>query len=98
MLRLTGKCLEVTTDTITGGPNGSFISTTIHVMTTTPQGPRIEAVRTGAQFPPADLPRKDEDVELDVVVSAWAGKNGAAYRLTALARVKPSGSRIAAAS
>lgn len=82
MLQLTGKVLDVITETV-NGPNGSFVSTTIHLLT----GLQTEAVRTGRDFPPADVPKKDEDVTLEVVVGAYAGRNGAGYRLTALRRV-----------
>lgn len=93
MLRITGKVLDVTSETIQG-PTGSFVSTTIHIL----DGVRVEGVRVARDFPPADLPRKDEEVELVVSVSAWAGKSGAGYRLTALSRVKSAGSRVAAVS
>lgn len=90
-LVITGDCLDVTSETV-NGPSGSFISTTIHLLI----GVRTEAVRVGRDFPPADLPKKDEkNVGLGVVVSAYAGRNGAGYRLTAVERVRQ-GARVAA--
>lgn len=91
MLRITGDCLDVTSETV-NGPSGSFVSTTIHLLS----GLQVERVRVGRDFLPADLPKAgDKNVDLAVVVSAYAGRNGAGYRLTALERIKP-GVRAAA--
>lgn len=90
MLQITGKCLDVTSETV-NGPSGSFVSTTIALLVGKAS---VERVRVGRDFLPSDLPKEGEDVTLHVVVSAYAGRNGAGYRLTALSRVK-GGARIA---
>lgn len=81
-LQLRGRVLEVTSETVQG-PTGSFVSTTVHVLA----GVHVEAVRTGREFPMSDLPKKDDEVALNVAVAAYSGRNGAGYRLTALSRV-----------
>ena len=93
MLQLTGKCLGVDSETVQG-PSGSFVSTTITLISGTGTQSRIEQVRVGRDFPTSQLPKEGESVALEVVVSAYAGRNGAGYRLTALSRVA-SGARVA---
>jgi hypothetical protein len=98
MLRISGKSLGVTSEQV-NGPSGQFTSTKIHVMVQTPQGPQIEAISVGRDYPPADLPREGEDVELAVAVRAFPLRaGGAAYSFTATSRVKASGQRVAAVS
>jgi hypothetical protein len=82
MLRIKGTVLDVTSETIQG-PTGSFISTTVHMLS----GLNVERVRVGRDFPANSTPKKGDEVELEVVIQAYAGKNGAGYRLTALNRV-----------
>jgi hypothetical protein len=96
MLQVTGKCLGVESENV-NGPNGSFISTTIHLL----DGVRTEAVRVGRDFPPGDTPKEGETVTLSVSVNAFSFRSGGAgYRLTAERRVHaaPVGARVAAAS
>jgi hypothetical protein len=94
MLRITGKTTEVTTEVVNVPGKPSFESTTIYVLT---GKSKIEAVRVGRDFSGL-LPKEDEPVELVVVVSAYATRTGAGYRLTALERVAaPAGARVAAA-
>lgn len=94
MLTITGKVLEVTSENV-NGPSGSFTSTTFHILS---GKANVQQVRAGRDLPPADFPREGEDVTLEVVVGAYAGRNGAGYRLTALSRVKGTGARVAAVS
>lgn len=82
MLKIAGKVLDVTSENVTTA-NGSFISTTIHLLA----GVVVYQVRTGRDFLPSDLPKRDENVELVVVVNAYRTKSGAGYNLTALNRV-----------
>lgn len=84
MLRLTGKVLDVTTENVTAA-SGSFVSTTIHVL----DGLVVQRVRVGRDFPMTELPRKGEDADLSVSVSAYSGRNGAGFNLTALALASP---------
>ena len=82
MLRVQGKCLEVKTEQV-NGPTGTFESTEFSVLTGKSS---VERVRAGRDLGATNYPREGEDVDLEVVVSAWAGKNGAGYRLTAIGR------------
>lgn len=82
MLKIAGKVLDVTSETVNTS-TGSFISTTIHLLA----GVVVYQVRAGRDFLPSDLPKRDELVELVVVVNAFKTRNGAGYNLTALSRV-----------
>jgi len=92
MLQITGKTLDVSTETVT--PNGGqpFESTTISLLTGKAD---IAKVRVARDFQGA-LPKDGDQVTLDVVVSAFATRAGAGYRLTALARVGASAPLAAA--
>jgi hypothetical protein len=92
MLQITGKTLDVTTETVHPPGGSSFESTTISLLAGKAS---VERVRVGRDFEGV-LPKEGEEVTLSVVVSAYASRNGAGYRLTALGRV--GGQRIAAAS
>jgi hypothetical protein len=92
MLLLTGKCLDVTQYEGTG-PTGPFTSTTMHILS----GIDVLRVRVGRDFPPGEMPKRDEDLSVEVVVSAYKSKDGAATpQITALSRVRSG--RVAAAS
>lgn len=94
MLTITGKVLDVTSENV-NGPSGSFISTTVHLLS----GVQVYAVRAGRDFPPADLPKKDETVSFEVVVGPYASKSGgASYRLTALRRLAAAAKPVSAVS
>lgn len=92
-LVITGKVLDVSTETVQGGPNGSFQSTTISVLS---GKARLEPVRVGRDFPLANLPKEGDETALEVVVSAYSAKGGAGYRLTALGLAAPAVSKHAA--
>lgn len=94
MLRITGKVLEVSTEIVSPANSQSFESVTIALLT---GKAAVERVRVGRDFQASDMPREGEDVTLNVVVSAYAGRNGAGYRLTALGRERV-GARVAAAT
>lgn len=96
MLTISGKVLEVKSETV-NGPTGSFVSTTISLLSGKSD---VQHVRVGRDYPAARVPKEGEDgVTLEVAVSAYATRNGAGYRLTALDRVEAShGQRVAAVS
>lgn len=94
-LQITGDVLDVTDETV-NGPKGSFISTEIHLMTGEGASTEVQHIRVGRDFPTSDRPKKgDKGVKLNVVVSAYAGRNGPGYRLTALSREHVAGVRAA---
>lgn len=93
MLTITGKCLGTKSETV-NGPNGSFVSTEIGLTTGDGFDLNVERIRVGRDFPTASLPKDGDTVTLRVVVSAYATRNGAGYRLTALDRVHQ-GARVA---
>lgn len=93
MLQLTGKTLGVTSET-RQGPTGSFVATTIHVLS----GMESQAVSVSRDFPPSDLPKEGEEVCLNVAVSAFARRaGGAGVQITALSRHR-TGQRVSAVS
>ena len=82
MLRITGKTLDVTTEQVQLAGRDPFTSTTISLLVGKAQ---VEHVRVGRDYQGA-LPKEGEEVTLHVVVSAYATRSGAGYRLTALGR------------
>lgn len=80
MLHISGKVLLVEQETITG-PSGSFVATTVHLLT---GKATVERVRVGRDFPPSAVPSEGDEFAAHVVVSAFATRSGAGYRLTAL--------------
>lgn len=92
MLLISGDVLDVVSETVQG-PNGSFISTTIHLLA----GLNVERIRPSRDFPVSDVPKKGEKgVTLEVGVSVFNTRSGPAYNLTALSRVRE-GARVAVA-
>lgn len=90
MLQITGKCVDITTETVNPPPGATwraFESTTIHLLSGEGRFQRVERLRVGQDFPSADLPSVDEDdVRIVVSVAGFNTKGGGGYRLTALAR------------
>lgn len=86
MLNITGKALDVRSE-IVNPPNGgsAFESVTISLLCGKAD---VEHVRVGRDFAKSDLPKEGEDCTLAVVVAAYATRNGAGYRLTAVERVR----------
>lgn len=84
MLRCKGIVRDIKSETV--DYNGSsFVSTTVWVQTSKTT---ILDLRLSQDFPKADLPREDEEVDLEVVVSAFPRKGGGAgFRVTAVGRV-----------
>lgn len=80
MLQLQGKVLGVTSENRQGGPSGTFVQTTIHVL----DGFDKYEARVGREIMPEQLPKEGDEVTLGVSVSAFARKSGAAeVQLTA---------------
>ena len=91
MLRIEGKALEVSTRE--GEYDGrKFEVVTIAVMTGKAD---IERCELGRDFD-GPVPVEGQDVVLEVVVSAFARRNGAGYRLTALHNVRAPERKLAA--
>ncbi|MCW2787154.1 MAG: phiB5 01 [Marmoricola sp.] len=93
MLQIQGKALDVSVEHVTPANMAAFDSTTVSVLTGKAE---IEKVRIAGSFDGA-LPKEGEEVTLNVVISAFATRGGAGYRLTALSRVQV-GARPAVAS
>lgn len=96
MLQISGKVLDVTSETV-GSPGNSFVSTTVSLLS---GKARVEQVRLGRDFPTSQTPKEGDECTMAVFVSAYTTRNGAGYRLTATERISaaPAGARISAAS
>lgn len=86
MLQLTGKTLDCETEE-RQGPTGPFVSTTITVLVEAGAQTQVYRVRAGRDLRSVDYPKKDEQVTLNVLSSAYSGKNGPGVQLTATSRV-----------
>jgi len=94
MLIIKGKVLDVTVETVNAkdsqyyDPNkATFDATTIHLLVGKGARTRNQQVGTAKDFPARDLPKPDDQVELEVLVSAFNSKAGGGYRLTAVERL-----------
>jgi len=97
MLKIEGKSLGVSTEHIPTA-QGGFTKTTIALMTGEGVNSKVEHIGLAKDFA-GELPKDGEHVVFHVVISAFATRNGAGYRLTALSRVQAAaGARVAAVS